>query len=153
MLTSLVDKLLLEEIMSNRLHSALITTSLIHKKRARQEFQKLDLSEGHPKVLAYLYRHEGCLQKDLAGKCGVEPATMTVLLQNMVSKGLILKDAVHVSGGKRAFGIYLTDLGREKAIKSFEIIDELEKISYKGFTEEEKNTLVELLQRISDNLN
>jgi DNA-binding MarR family transcriptional regulator len=147
------NKLLLEEIMDSRLHIALINTSLTHKKRARQEFQKADLSEGQPKVLEYLYNHEGCLQKELATECYVEPATMTVLLQNMVNKGLIEKKVAYVSGGKRAFGIYLTELGRQKAIKSYEIVNDLEKISYKGFTEDEKSTLLKLLQRISDNLN
>lgn len=138
--------------MRNRLHMALINTSQTHKKRARQEFQNLDLSEGQPKVLEYLYDNEGCLQKELAAECNVEPATMTVLLKNMLGKGLIKKNTIYVSGGKRAFGIYLTELGLEKAAKLFDIIEELERISYKDFTEEEKDTLIELLYRISDNL-
>jgi MarR family transcriptional regulator, organic hydroperoxide resistance regulator len=138
--------------MSNGLYMALICAFVAHKMRSRQQFQTLDLSEGQPKVLSDLYAHEGCLQKDLAEVCRVKPATMTVLLQNMVIKGLIQKKAVHVSGGKRAYGIYLTDLGREKAIKSIEIVNATDEASCKGFTEDEKNTLIELLQRVADNL-
>ena len=138
--------------MRKRLHVALIEASVTHRRKCRQEYQKMDLSEGQPKVLADLYTFEGHLQKDLAELCHVEPATMTVLLRNMGQKGLIVKKAVHVSGGKRAYDICLTDLGREKALESMEVMDVLEKVGYSGFTEEEKDTLIRLLERVADNL-
>ncbi len=138
--------------MRKQLHNALLETMGIHSKQARQDFMKIDLSAGQPKVLTYLLEHEGCQQSELAINCSVEPATMTVLLRNMSKSGLIQKKAKHVSCGKRAYSIYFTDLGREKANKAQEFINDLEEKSYKGFTEEEKDTLILLLQRIVDNL-
>ncbi len=138
--------------MRTKLHAALAEASGMHSRRSRQEFQKLDLSYGQPKVLEYLLDNENCPQNKIAEQCAVEPATMTVLLRNMVNKGLIIKKAIRVSSGKHAYGISLTELGREKALRSIEIILELEETSYKGFSEDDKDKLIELLERVTENL-
>lgn len=137
---------------SNRLHVALINTYSAHRRCSFKEFQKLNLSTGHPKVLSILYQKEGYLQKDLAKRCNVEPATMTSLLSNMEKKGLISKEAVYVSGGKRANAIYLTETGRHMAVKVNQIVDDMEAISFKGFSDDEKQLLINLLDRIWSNL-
>lgn len=137
---------------SNRLHVALINSYTAHKKNSFQEFQKLNLSTGHPKVLTVLYQNEGYLQKDLAKRCHVEPATMTSLLNNMERKELIYREAAYVSGGKRANAIYLTDKGRDLAIKVIKIVDDMEEICFKDFSDKEKRTLMDLLKRIEANL-
>ncbi len=134
------------------LHVALINTYSAHRRCCFREFQKLDLSTGQPKVLSILYREEGHLQKDLAMRCHVEPATMTSLLSNMEKKNLIRKEAVYVSGGKRANAVYLTETGRDMAIRVNKIIDDMEEISFKDFTEDEKAQLIGLLNRIESNL-
>lgn len=134
------------------LHSALIHASVTHRKACRHEFQNMNLSDGQPKVLAILLVREGCLQKDLAQYCRVEPATMTSLLKKMTAGGLIIKESVHVSGGKRAYGIYLTDLGREKAAQVKSIIARYEDICFEGFSEEERNATIDYLERITKNL-
>lgn len=138
--------------MKKKLHVALIEASVAHRKRSRSLFQSQNLSDGQPKVLAYLLAGEGMLQKDLATRCGVEPATMTQLLKKMMQDDLIVKNATHVSGGKRAFQIILTDHGREMAQKAIDIVDDVEEMGFAGFTQDEKETLVELLSRMAENL-
>lgn len=135
-----------------RLHIALIMASAAHRKSCRGEFQKLDLSEGQPKVLSALSEREGYLQKDLASQCHVEPATMTIILNNMEKKGLIRKETAHVSGGKRAFAIYLTDLGRDIAVKVNSIVVDIENIGLAGFSDEEKEQFIDYLHRFNTNL-
>lgn len=135
-----------------RFHLALIGVSSIHKKYNMQKFNQLNLTTGQPKVLSILLKKEGYLQKDLAKRCHVEPATMTSILKNMESKSLIYKHQESVSGGKRAYSIYLTDEGREMASKVNEIVDASEEICFQGFTEEEKQQLLTLLGRIQGNL-
>ncbi|NLO10144.1 MAG: MarR family transcriptional regulator [Clostridiales bacterium] len=139
-------------IINKRLHVALINSYSAHKKRSFQKFQKLDLTTGQPKILSILYREEGYLQKDLAKRAHVEPATMTSLLNNMEKKGLIYKEAAYVSGGKRANAVYLTEKGREISIKVNKIVDDMEEISYQGFSDTEKELLINLLDRIQSNL-
>lgn len=136
----------------NRLHTALIGGYSAHKKYSFHKFQKLNLSTGQPKVLSILFQKEGCLQKDLARRCHVEPATMTSILSNMEKKGLIYKEAVYVSGGKRANAIYMTQNGRDMAIKINTIIDEVEEICFQNFDDKEKKLIVDLLLRVQLNL-
>lgn len=134
------------------LHVLMISASSAHRKRARQKFQELNLSDGQPKVLSILLSMEGCLQKDLAEACHVEPATMTSLLRKMISDGLIRKEQSYVSGGKRAYNIYFTEKGLELAHKVNSITAEIEEVAFDGFTPDERNTFLELFSRINDNL-
>ena len=91
-------------------------------------------------------------EKDLAKSCQVEPATMTSLLRRMEDQGLIRKEEARVSGGKRAFRVCLTDHGRDIAWKAMGIIDQFEKQCYDGFTEEEIDLLLSLLDRVAKNI-
>ncbi|NLJ96588.1 MAG: MarR family transcriptional regulator [Clostridiales bacterium] len=136
----------------DELHLALINSYMTHKKRSFQCFQDLDLTTGQPKVLTVLNKDEGYLQKDLAKRCHVEPATMTSLLNNMEKKNLIYKEPVYVSGGKRANSVYLTEKGRQLANKVIEIVNNIEEISFKNFNDDEKYTLINLLNRVTTNL-
>lgn len=137
--------------MRTPLHVALIGASSLHKKRSRDAFQAIGLSDGQPKVLAHLLAEEGLLQRELASLCMVEPATMTVLLRKMATDGLIWKDSVRVQG-KRAYRIYLTDKGRSQGEKAMQMVANLENESFRGFSEEEKDQLVNLLLRVFENL-
>lgn len=132
--------------------SALIQASCLHRTISREKFQKLDLSEGQPKILLHLLSGNGILQKDLSRICNVKPATMTALLQNMLNKNLVMKKEIRVSGGKRGFLIFLTEHGRELAYQVVDIVDEIEEISLHGFNEQEREQLISLLNRVSDNL-
>lgn len=138
--------------MREQLIVALIEASAAHQKSCWSEFRRLDLSPGQPKVLSRLGYQEGYLQKDLAALCHVEPATMAVLLANMDKKGLIRKEVDHVSGGKRAFRIYLTDEGKRLANEVDRIVAKVEEKSFCNFSEEEKEQLIALLGRMAENL-
>ena len=138
--------------MNEPLHTILANASLMHRKTCRQGFQKMNLSDGQPKVLASLLENEGIVQKELANICFVEPATMTSLLQKMQMDGYIEKHQKSVSGGKRANCIFLTEKGREYAQASNQIMKDAEVQALKGFSEDEKNTFLELIARLTDNL-
>ena len=49
----------------------------------RPMIAELGLSVGQPKILGFLARHDGCMQKDLAAMCDIEPATISRLLDKM----------------------------------------------------------------------
>jgi DNA-binding MarR family transcriptional regulator len=70
----------------------------------------------------------------------------------MEKKGLIYKEIVYVSGGKRANAIFLTEYGRNLAIKVNKIVDDMEEISFQGFDVTQKQLLINLLDRIQANL-
>lgn len=138
--------------MREQLIVSLLSASAAHQKSCWAGFRELDLSPGQPKVLSRLRYQEGYLQKELAALCHVEPATMVVLLSNMEKRGMIRKEVDHVSGGKRAFRIYLTEEGRSLADQVNRVVEEMEEKGFTGFTEEEKDQLISLLGRLADNL-
>lgn len=135
-----------------RFHQELIRMASAHRKYNVVSYLEMGLTTGMPKILFILSEKEGYLQKDMAKICGIEPATLTTLLASMVEKDLVWKKTLHVSGGKRAFGLYLTDHGREVSKEVCRIIDESEVKSFEGFTPEEKLTFMEMMNRISENL-
>lgn len=134
------------------LHVLLIIASAAHKRKSRKVFRELNLTEGQPKVLTILKGMEGCQQKDLASACRVEPATMTSLLKLMEEKGLIRKESCYVSGGKRAYRIFLSEEGNRLADKVMKRLNEIEQMAFDGFTDEDRNKFMELFSKVTWNL-
>lgn len=138
--------------MKRKIFLSLMSAYTAHAKKSNHYFQTLDLTTGQPKVLYVLYGQQGLLQKDLAKVCKVEPPSMTVLLRNMEKKELVRREKVLVSGGKRAFRVYLTEKGRELSEKVIYHVEELEELCFRGFTEKERVMLLDLLDRVTENL-
>ncbi len=139
--------------MKDKFFLALLETSAAHADKSRAGFQRLDLPEGQPKVLYILYYCEGCFQKDLAERCRIRQSTLTVMLEKLEGKGYIRKERTVVSGGKRAYNIYLTEAGRKMAEQVIALIEDLEEQSMKGFSRKERELLLSMLERVTDNLN
>lgn len=135
-----------------KLFLALLRASSAHAEASRVEFAKLEITEGQPKILFTLRRANGIVQKELAEVCRVRQSTLTVLLTKMEKQGYIYKESCYVSGRKRANKIYLTEKGWEKAEELEGVVEELEERGFAGFSEEEKQTLLELLTRVEENM-
>ncbi|MBQ9119723.1 MAG: MarR family transcriptional regulator [Lachnospiraceae bacterium] len=131
---------------------ALMDTQTAHWNRSRIGFQKLDLSDGQPKVLYILRTMEGCVQKELAKVCDIKPSSMTVMLDRLEEKGYVRREETKVSGGKRAYRIYLTEEGRQIAEKVFWLMETIEEECFQGISDTEKQLLFDLLKRVRDNL-
>lgn len=138
--------------MQNKIFLALLETSAAHGQKSREAFQKLNCTEGQPKILYILRRGDGLVQKELAAICGIKQSTLTVLLGKMEGEGYIRKEPELVSGGKRALKIYLTDAGGKKAEEIEKAVEELEEICFHGMTKQEKIQLLGLLGRVCENL-
>ena len=138
--------------MREKFFLALLETQKAHWELSRKGFQKLELTDGQPKILYILLRREGCVQKDLAEVCRIRPSTLTVALERMEKQGFIYKEERRLLGGKRAYGIFLTERGRKKAEQLDAFIETLEEKSLAGFSEEEQDALFSYLARIRENL-
>ena len=139
-------------IMQDKLFLALMETQAAHWNLARKGFQEMDLSDGQPKVLYILRVMEGCVQKELAEACQIRPSSMTVLLDKMEKQGRIYREEKKVSGGKRAYAIFMTEDGWQLSERIHELVEELEIKSFQGFSEEEKQQTFSLLAHIRENL-
>lgn len=136
----------------NQLFLALLAVSSAHGDASRKAFSELDLTEGQPKLLYILKRVSGPFQKELAELCGIRPSTLCVLLGKSEEQGLICKESCLVSGRKRAYRIYLTDKGEEVAEQLEQLVADLEKKGFSGFSEEEKINLLNMLERVEYNM-
>lgn len=138
--------------MKKKFHKLLIGTSNSHYKMCTNQFGALGLSPGQPKILETLIHLEGCMQKELAKACEVEPATITSILPGMEKNGLIKRETTVYEVGKRALCVSLTDKGKAIVGEVARIFNEVEDLSFKGFTEEEKETFLSMLERIHENI-
>lgn len=139
-------------MLHDKLFLALLGASSAHAEASRKEFAELELTEAQPKILYILKRTDGIIQKELAGVCNIRPSTLTVMLAKMEKQNYICKKQCYVSGKKRAYKIYLTKEGKEKADKLEYVVESLENKGFEGFTEEEKCTLLNMLGRVEENM-
>ena len=116
----------------------------------RPMIAELGLSVGQPKILGFLARHDGCMQKDLAAMCDIEPATISRLLDKMEADGLISRRAV--AGNKRATAISLTPSGYASHEAATEMRGKMEALELSGFSEEEKALFYQFLVCLYKNL-
>ena len=123
--------------------------TLFHK-RLLKDLEATGLSNGQPKVLAFLKSHEGRSQKEIAQACQLEPSSVTVLLKRMEQQGIIERRLRE--GDQKTRCVFLTGRGRELAACSVESFFRIQELALSGFREEEKTQLMDYCRRIVDNL-
>lgn len=121
-----------------------------HRARADAALNKLGLHTGQEMLLLRLWTEEGIPQSQLAASMGVEPPTVTKMLQRMEHAGLIerrpdLDDA-------RISRVYLTERGRALEQPVLEVWKQLEAQTVAGLSDTEQALLRRLLMQLSANL-
>ncbi len=103
-------------------------------------------------VIVYIMRHEDevVTQKQLEDTMHLSNPTITVLIQNMMKKGFIRRVKVPEDG--RKYRLLLTDKARENYDQCCRVMEQSEKEVYAGVTEEEKQLLLSVFQKIEKNL-
>ncbi|WP_446898779.1 MarR family winged helix-turn-helix transcriptional regulator [Clostridium sp. LBM24168] len=114
------------------------------------KLNKLSLTTSQVCVLSRLWMMDGLTQKEIAMELQIRPASLTSLINTLVSKGwAIRKGDVEDARINR---IYLTDKGSNLRFKSASVNDEVEKILSRGLLKEEKQLLLVWLERIYKNM-
>ena len=121
-----------------------------HHFRARTLLDELGLYRGQQFVLCALWAEEGITHSELAERLHVHPATVTNAIKRMEQAGFVerrpdLED-------QRVSRVYLTDAGREIQDAVEGVWAELEEQTLDGFSEAERSTLEQFLERILRNL-
>ena len=136
--------------MNQGLHYIVRFCQTLFNKKILQKTSILGLSAGQPKILEFLYKHNGCEQKEIAKACGIEPATVTHLLGRMEEAHLI--ERKQLNGNRRSLHVFFTTEGERVTQEVFEIFDEIRKEAFEGFTVEEQVETFRLLTKMFDNL-
>ena len=108
------------------------------------------LSYGQPKMLDYLYRHDGCMQKDFCREFSLEPPTVSSVLQKMEKNGLISRR--RDPGSARTVNVFITDKGRGIQRELRALYQEMEDIALAGLSPAEREALCGAMSRVHDNL-
>lgn len=116
----------------------------------RPQLAALGLSVGQPRLLMYLRRHDGCMQKELAAFCGVEAATISRMLAAMERQGMIRRETA--ADNKRAAAVFLTEEGRRLSGLVLDIRNRAEAQGLEGFSLQEQELFYQFLLRYRDNL-
>lgn len=132
------------------LHYLLMADHFMLQKALIAEIRGTGLTPGQPKVLDYLLTHEGRAQKEIAGGCHIEPATLTRILTGMEKQGYLERRVPEED--RRTSHIYLTDKGRETASRLENIFAGIENHALSGFSPGESQMLCELLSRVYENM-
>jgi DNA-binding MarR family transcriptional regulator len=132
------------------LHYLLMKTHSMMQRCIVSEAQKIGLTSGQPKILDYLYDHEGSDQKTIAAYCEIEPATLVSILLRMEQKGLI--ERRQENGNRRSLFVYLTEKGRTAANKLHDIFASYDNMATVSMNDDETEKLKELLTNICKNL-
>lgn len=136
--------------MENPFHLLFFKTILGQRRLIRPLFEAEGLSPGQPKVIFYLYHTDGCIQRELADICAIEPATMSKLLDGMEAQGLIQRSATEDC--RRSARINLTEKGRALYGKVIEIYTGIERLEHRGFNNREWALFRTFLGRLYQNL-
>lgn len=132
------------------LHYLLMKSHSVMQRKIYSEAQKIGLTSGQPKILDYLYDHEGSDQKTIAGYCEIEPATLGSILLRMEQKGLI--ERRQKNGNRRSLFVYLTESGKDACEKMHDIFSQKDEQAIEGLNSEEVDRLKKMLTKVCENL-
>jgi MarR family transcriptional regulator, transcriptional regulator for hemolysin len=102
------------------------------------------------RVVASLVQQPGLTQKEIADKVGVEGATLVPIIDKMEKEGLLKRKTD--SKDRRVNRIYLTPKADSLWNSMIECAIHIRKVSTKDISEDELETTLETLHKISKNL-
>ena len=116
----------------------------------QRRIDHLGITTGQFPALLALFEKDGQTQRELIGQIDVEQATLANTLGRMERDGLIIRED-HPTDG-RAKVIRLTERARGLRAAAAEAAMAQNKLALSGLSEAERQTFVELMQRVIDTM-
>lgn len=132
------------------LHVQLIKVGSLHRRQIGKAFEKVNLSHGQPKILDFLIDNDGCIQREIAKHCFIEPASVTNSLAIMEKGGLI--ERRQNPDDRRVLNVFLTEKGKEKQKQIGDVFSATDQVALEGFTKDEEEQLINYLERLATNM-
>jgi len=118
--------------------------------RVHDLMDDLGLYRGQGRALDVLWRQDGCTHGDLARALGVQPATVSKMIQRMERAGFVERRAD--PDDQRVSRVFLTEAGRQVKQQVDARFDQLEREAIEGLSAQDVLALHRLLTRLRDNL-
>lgn len=140
----------LNQFDNKRIIHRIIGFAIKHRKIMQNYLDETGIYQAQHHLLMRISHNQNASQKDLAMAMDVSAATIAVTLKKLEKGGYIKKEMDE--GDNRLNQITITDKGNKVVERSKQIFDSTDKKVFEGFTEEEKDTLCALLQKLDSNL-
>ncbi|MCS7464973.1 MarR family transcriptional regulator [Paenibacillus doosanensis] len=122
----------------------------LHRHNVDRLIQEYDVYPGQPPLLLRLAEQDGQIQKELAQKINIQPATLTVMITRMEKAGLLERRTDPED--QRVSRVYLTEKGRMATGKVKEALRTIEEACFGNFSLEEKLLFRRLLLQMQSDL-
>ncbi len=132
------------------LHRMFSKTARLQYKRAQSRLNKVGVTPGQPRLLNYLFQHDGCIQHELSVNCDLKPATVSVILTGLEKAEMVFR--LNDSADRRIQRVFLTDKGVQIQQKIDKAFSDLEKDCFEDFSEQEMAFFQVMLERLYFNL-
>lgn len=120
--------------------------SRIFHREMRKVCEENGVPMGYRSLLFHLAHHDGCSQRELAQKAGLQPSTVSITLDKMERDGYILREKS--ADDQRAIKLHLTEKGKNIDRLNRERIAVLDECFSSTVTLEEKELLISLLEKV-----
>lgn len=131
----------------NKLYYALHNlVKQMHRAAHRDYHIRGAIYHGQAKLLVEVSRNDGASQKELAEKLDVRPSSMTEMLSKLENNGFIFRKQDEKD--QRVSHIHLTDEGKKIVEDIEKSKDEFEEKFFSALTEEEKEQLFVLIEKL-----
>ena len=120
------------------------------RKLIDHRLQPLGLSRAQWSVLAILSNHEGVSQSQISQELEIEKSTAGRLIDQVEKSGWIERRPI--PGDRRLWSIHLTDQARQLLVEIERVIMHAREDMLRGLSEEQQNTLTDLLRTVKLNL-
>lgn len=138
------------EISNKEIIIQLINFAIKHRKIMQNYLDETGVYQAQHRLLMEISKNPNASQNDIAVSMDVSAATVAVSLKKLEKRGYIKR--VMVEEDNRINNITITEKGNKVVKQSKQIFASADQKVFKGFTNEEKNTLSVLLHKLNMNL-
>lgn len=122
----------------------------VHTNKVNKVLDEVGLHIGQPMMLRSLYKKDGVPQSILAKELVITPATASAMVKRLEKGGYVVRK--RDAKDERVSNVYLTDKGRNLSSELRDVKDKMDELVFDGFSEEERESMRNYLERIMDNL-
>ncbi len=114
-----------------------------------KEFSKYNIGSGQFFFLTYLYANDGVIQEEISYNLNVDKGTTARAIKKLEEEGYVYRKVDEED--KRAYKVYITDKALSIKEGIYATLKKWNSIIAYGFSEEEKEITLRLLQRMVEN--
>jgi len=140
----------MNEISNKKIIYQLINLAIKHKKIMQNYLDETGVYHAQYRLLLAISHNENASQNDIAKLMDVSAATIAVSLKKLEKGGYINREIDEKDN--RLNKIHITEKGKQVVEQSKKIFEAVDQKVFQGITDEEKAALINLLQKLNNNL-